>query len=321
MTSSIATSTPASSTAPSAGWTCGASSSSACRARVELDRGRWTAGGGLRRRGAARPAHVAGAARVRAHGARPRPRPARRSRRLAALDEALALAEPTGELQRIGAGRGRARRGRVAGRSTRTTGGGDRGRAGPRRCAGTRRGRSATLPSGGAGRGWPRRSQGRVAAPYAAELAGRRRRAAELWAGPGMPVRGAALGLAGADERRRAATGLRGAAAASAPGPRRRSSAAACASAACAGCRAARAPRRGRTPPGSPRARSRCSTLVGQGLRNADIAARLFLSEKTVGHHVSAILRKLGVRTRGEASAEAQRLGIAPKIGRRGRPI
>ena len=51
--------------------------------------------------------------------------------------------------------------------------------------------------------------------------------------------------------------------------------------------------------------------LVGQGLRNADIAARLFVSEKTVGHHVSAILRKLGVRTRGEASAEAQRVGVA----------
>jgi len=50
--------------------------------------------------------------------------------------------------------------------------------------------------------------------------------------------------------------------------------------------------------------------LVSEGLTNAEIAGRLFLSEKTVGHHVSAILRKLEVRTRGEASAEAVRLGI-----------
>ena len=50
--------------------------------------------------------------------------------------------------------------------------------------------------------------------------------------------------------------------------------------------------------------------LLTEGLRNADIAERLFLSEKTVGHHVSAILRKLDVRTRSEASAEAQRRGI-----------
>jgi DNA-binding NarL/FixJ family response regulator len=34
------------------------------------------------------------------------------------------------------------------------------------------------------------------------------------------------------------------------------------------------------------------------------------LSEKTVGHHVSAILRKLAVKTRREASAEATRLGL-----------
>jgi DNA-binding CsgD family transcriptional regulator/tetratricopeptide (TPR) repeat protein len=50
--------------------------------------------------------------------------------------------------------------------------------------------------------------------------------------------------------------------------------------------------------------------FVAEGLRNSDVAGRLFLSEKTVDHHVSAILRKMGVRTRGEASAEAVRLGL-----------
>ena len=51
-------------------------------------------------------------------------------------------------------------------------------------------------------------------------------------------------------------------------------------------------------------------TLLGEGLRNRQIAERLVVSEKTVDHHVSAILRKLGVRTRGEASAQAARLGL-----------
>ena len=50
--------------------------------------------------------------------------------------------------------------------------------------------------------------------------------------------------------------------------------------------------------------------LLGQGLRNADIARRLVVSPKTVDHHVSAVLRKMGVRTRGEAGAEAARLGL-----------
>ncbi len=50
--------------------------------------------------------------------------------------------------------------------------------------------------------------------------------------------------------------------------------------------------------------------LLGQGLRNADIAERLVVSPKTVDHHVSAILRKLGVPNRIAAAEEAVRLGL-----------
>jgi DNA-binding CsgD family transcriptional regulator len=45
--------------------------------------------------------------------------------------------------------------------------------------------------------------------------------------------------------------------------------------------------------------------LITKGLSNGEIAERLFISQKTVEHHVSAVFAKLGVTSRGEAIARA----------------
>jgi DNA-binding CsgD family transcriptional regulator/tetratricopeptide (TPR) repeat protein len=50
---------------------------------------------------------------------------------------------------------------------------------------------------------------------------------------------------------------------------------------------------------------------LAAGATNRQIAAALFISEKTASVHVSNILAKLGVRNRGEAGALAHRLGVA----------
>jgi DNA-binding CsgD family transcriptional regulator/tetratricopeptide (TPR) repeat protein len=50
--------------------------------------------------------------------------------------------------------------------------------------------------------------------------------------------------------------------------------------------------------------------LLAEGLSNAEIAARLTLSPKTVDHHISAVLGKLGVSSRGQAAAAARRLDL-----------
>jgi DNA-binding NarL/FixJ family response regulator len=50
--------------------------------------------------------------------------------------------------------------------------------------------------------------------------------------------------------------------------------------------------------------------MVVAGRTNAEIAATFVLSIRTVDHHVSAVLQKLGITSRREAAAAAGRLGI-----------
>jgi DNA-binding CsgD family transcriptional regulator len=148
-----------------------------------------------------------------------------------------------------------------------------------------------------------------AAEPYARQIRGDWQRAAELWDEIGCPYE-AALARSEADDQealRHAYDELRRMGAAPA-----------------AAIVARRLRRRGaRGLPRGPRKATRQNPaaltarelevlgLVAQGLGNREIAQRLFLSEKTVAHHVSAILRKLDVRTRAQASAQAVRLGLA----------
>jgi DNA-binding CsgD family transcriptional regulator len=147
-----------------------------------------------------------------------------------------------------------------------------------------------------------------AAEPFAFELAGDVERAAGLWRSLGCPYE-AALALAWADGEeplRRSVTELQelGAARASARVARILRE---------RGIRGVSLGPRVSTrenPAGLTRRELEVLKLLGEGLRNREIASQLFLSEKTVDHHVSAILRKLGVETRGQAVAEAAQLGI-----------
>jgi DNA-binding NarL/FixJ family response regulator len=55
--------------------------------------------------------------------------------------------------------------------------------------------------------------------------------------------------------------------------------------------------------------------LLAEGLPDREISRRLFISERTVHHHVSAVLAKTGVSSRTAAAREAARLGIGASPG------
>jgi DNA-binding NarL/FixJ family response regulator len=64
-------------------------------------------------------------------------------------------------------------------------------------------------------------------------------------------------------------------------------------------------------PAGLTRRQAEVLALLAGGLTNVEIAGHLVVSARTVDHHVAAILRKLDVRSRSQASDEAVRLGLA----------
>ena len=83
-----------------------------------------------------------------------------------------------------------------------------------------------------------------------------------------------------------------------------------CGSWARATCPAGRGPAPEPTPPGSPSASWRWRRLLADGLTNAEVAERLVVSQKTVDHHVSAVLTKLGVSSRRHVRRAAADLGL-----------
>ena len=156
--------------------------------------------------------------------------------------------------------------------------------------------------------GSARPPRGEAAAPYQLLLDGHPAEAARLWTELGCPYEAAMalLGAADEDSLRTAVqifTGLGATATARVTRQTMRE----------LGIRSIPAGPRPATrdhPLGLTRREHEVLTLVCAGHTNAEIAERLFISAKTVDHHVSAVLAKLGAPTRSAAASQAARLGL-----------
>lgn len=156
--------------------------------------------------------------------------------------------------------------------------------------------------------GSTRRLDGPVAEPYARELAGDCRGAAAAWLALDCRFDAAMALVDSADEAelREALTLLDGmGAVATARVVRRRMRRLGMRSVPAGPRQATRA-----HPVGLTRREREVLELLVTGSSNAEIAARLVISTRTVDHHVSAVLAKLGTPTRAAASAEATRRGL-----------
>ena len=152
-----------------------------------------------------------------------------------------------------------------------------------------------------------------AAEPYALELAGEPARAARAWEALGCPY-DAALARAGSSDREELVLSLDALAELGASAAedivRHRMRALGF-----RGVRRGPQPSTRANPAGLTRRQMEVLGLLAGGLSNDAIARRLFVSPKTVDHHVSAVLAKLEVGSRGEAVATAQKLGMLEPAG------
>ena len=156
--------------------------------------------------------------------------------------------------------------------------------------------------------GSARRPRAELAEPYQLLLNGNWEKAAQLWTDLGCPYEAALVRLDAAEEgalREALSTFTEIGASAAARITRQRLRA--------LGARSIPAGPRSATrgdPLGLTRREREVLAEICAGQTNAAIAAKLFISAKTVDHHVSAVLAKLGAPNRNTAAARAAKLGL-----------